>query len=438
MPTAKPAPESTLTYDVAIAGGGIVGLTLAAALRNSGLQVAIIEPQTQSAAVAKGQAYALHLSSRQILTGLGLWDAIASKIEAFQRVEMVDADCPHLVQFQPQDLGSDVVGHVAEHQVLLAALQDFLQDCANVTWFCPYSVTTSEFDQTSVTLQLTPTSDLQASGLDEAEPEHLATKHSKHLPTQLRTKLLVAADGAKSPIRQRLNIATQGWKYWQSCIVVTVAPERPQPQTAYEHFWPSGPFAALPLPNNQWRIVWTAPHAEAEAMLALDEPAFMAALSQRFGDQMGRLQLTSRPFIFPAKLMQARQYVASRLALIGDAAHACHPVGGQGLNLGIRDAAALAEILQAAQAQAEDLGSLRVLKRYQRWRKWENGLTLAFTDLLNRSFSNQIWPLQPLRRLGLWLMQRVPLLKIVALKFMAGVLGRQTALARLAINLNHD
>jgi 2-octaprenyl-6-methoxyphenol hydroxylase len=252
----------------------------------------------------------------------------------------------------------------------------------------------------------------------------------------LQAKLLVAADGAQSPIRQRLGIATQGWKYWQSCIVVTVAPERPQPQTAYEHFWPSGPFAALPLPNQQWRIVWTAPHAEAQTILALDEPEFLAELTQRFGTQMGQLRLTSRPFIFPAKLMQARQYIAPRLALIGDAAHSCHPVGGQGLNLGIRDAAALAEVLEAAHAHAQDLGSLAVLKRYQRWRRWENGLTLAFTDLLNRSFSNQFWPLQPLRRLGLWLMQRVPPVKTLALKFMAGVLGRQTALARLAINLN--
>jgi 2-octaprenyl-6-methoxyphenol hydroxylase len=426
--------DPTLSFDVAIAGGGIVGLTLAAALKHSGLKVAIIEPQTQCVAAAKGQAYALHLSSRQILTGLGIWNQILPKIEAFRWVEMADADCPHQVNFQPADLGvdqgaaleSDAVGHVAEHQVLLTALQTYLQACPNVTWFCPYQVTETEFAPEAVTVQLAP--------VPNSSPVSVAAAS----PICLRAKLLVAADGAQSPIRQRLGIATQGWKYWQSCIVVTVAPERPQPQTAYEHFWPSGPFAALPLPNQQWRIVWTAPHAEAQAILALDEPAFLAELTQRFGTQMGQLRLTSRPFIFPAKLMQASQYIAPRLALIGDAAHSCHPVGGQGLNLGIRDAAALAEVLEAAHAQAQDLGSLAVLKRYQRWRRWENGLTLAFTDLLNRSFSNQFWPLQTLRRLGLWLMQRVPLVKTLALKFMAGLLGRQTALARLAINLNHD
>jgi 2-octaprenyl-6-methoxyphenol hydroxylase len=429
-----PALDPTLNFDVAIAGGGIVGLTLAAALKHSGLNVAIIEPQPQSVAAAKGQAYALHLSSRQILTGLGIWDEILPKIEAFRCVEMTDADCPHQVHFQPADLGvvqevalgSDAVGHVAEHQVLLTALQAYLQACPNVTWFCPYQVTETEFAPEAVTVQLAPA------------PNSPPASAAAASPICLRAKLLVAADGAQSPIRQRLGIATQGWKYWQSCIVVTVAPERPQPQTAYEHFWPSGPFAALPLPNDQWRIVWTAPHAEAQAILALDEPAFLAALTQRFGTQMGELRLTSRPFIFPAKLMQARQYIAPRLALIGDAAHSCHPVGGQGLNLGIRDAAALAEVLEAAHSQAQDLGNLAVLKRYQRWRRWENGLTLAFTDLLNRSFSNQFLPLQTLRRLGLWLMQRVPLVKTLALKFMAGVWGRQTALARLAINLNHD
>jgi 2-octaprenyl-6-methoxyphenol hydroxylase len=419
-------------FDVAIAGGGIVGLTLAAALKHSGLKVAIIEPQTQCVAAAKGQAYALHLSSRQILTGLGIWNQILPKIEAFRWVEMADADCPHQVNFQPADLGlgidqgNDAVGHVAEHQVLLTALQTDLQACPNVTWFCPYHVTETEFAPEAVTVQLAPA------------PNSSPASAAAASPICLRAKLLVAADGAQSQIRQRLGIATQGWKYWQSCIVVTVAPERPQPQTAYEHFWPSGPFAALPLPNHQWRIVWTAPHTEAQAILGLDEPAFLAELTQRFGTQMGQLRLTSRPFIFPAKLMQARQYIAPRLALIGDAAHSCHPVGGQGLNLGIRDAAALAEILEAAHSQAQDLGSVAVLKRYQRWRRWENGLTLAFTDLLNRSFSNQFWPLQPLRRMGLWLMQRVPPVKTFALKFMAGVWGRQTALARLAINLNHD
>jgi 2-octaprenyl-6-methoxyphenol hydroxylase len=408
-------------YDLVIAGGGIAGLTLAAALRDSGLRIAIIEPQTQSAATAKGQAYALHRLSRQIFTGLGLWETIAPQIEPFRRVEMVDGDCPHAVTFQPEDLSAagprDVVGHVAEHRVLLEALQQVLQNCPTITWLCPAEVVATEFGSDAVTLQW-------------REPAPSAQTLSTPVIHSLTARLLVAADGAQSPIRQRLGIATQGWAYWQSCIVVTIAPEHPQAQTAYEHFWPSGPFAALPIPNQQWRIVWTAPHAEAQQILSWDEPKFVQELTQRFGSQMGKLRLTSRPFLFPVKLMQARQYVAPRVALVGDAAHSCHPVGGQGLNLGIRDVAALAEVLQAAQTQGQDLGSLAVLKRYQRWRWWENSLTLAFTDVLTRSFSNQLWPIQPLRRWGLWLMQHVPLIKVLALQFMAGLLGRQPALAK--------
>jgi 2-octaprenyl-6-methoxyphenol hydroxylase len=428
-PTSTQVAESSSLqeYDLVIAGGGIAGLTLAAALQESGLKIAIVEPQTQSAAAAKGQAYALHRLSRQIFAGIGIWDAIAPKIEAFQRVEMADADCPHLVQLQPQDLGPDVeaIGHVAEHRVLLSTLQTFLTNRPNVTWFSSNRVTEFNVAPDGVTVQLEP------SPLATVDPGAQACPTpTRELVTILRAKLLVAADGSQSPIRQRLGILTQGWKYWQSCLVVTVAPEAPLPQTAYEHFWPSGPFAALPIPNQQWRIVWTAPHAEAEAILALDESTFLAELTQRFGKQMGRLTLTSRPFLFPVRLMQARQYVAPRVALVGDAAHCCHPVGGQGLNLGIRDVAALAEVLQTAQAAGEDLGNIEVLRRYQRWRRRENWLTLAFTDLLTRCFSNQWWPLQPLRRLGLWLMQRVPLLRIIALKFMAGGLGRQPALAR--------
>jgi 2-octaprenyl-6-methoxyphenol hydroxylase len=413
-------------YDLVIAGGGIAGLTLAAALQDSGFKIAIVEPQTESAAAAKGQAYALHRLSRQIFTGIGIWDAIAPQIEVFQRVEMADADCPHLVQLLPQDLGPDVdaIGHVAEHHVLLSALQASLKDRPNITWFCPYRVTEFSATPDGVTVQLAIANPVASSAFNSTQPTPEPTT------TTLRAKLLVAADGSQSPIRQRLGISTQGWKYWQSCLVVTVAPEAPLPQTAYEHFWPSGPFAALPIPNQQWRIVWTAPHAEAEAILALDESTFLTELTRRFGEQMGRLRLTSRPFLFPVRLMQARQYVAPRVALVGDAAHCCHPVGGQGLNLGIRDVAALAEVLQTAQAAGEDLGNIQVLHRYQRWRRRENWLTLAFTDLLTRCFSNQWWPLQPLRRWGLWLMQRLPILKIIALKFMAGGLGRQPALAR--------
>jgi 2-octaprenyl-6-methoxyphenol hydroxylase len=413
---ADPAVAKGYDYDIAIAGGGIVGLTLACALKGSGLKIALIEPQPQSQAAAKGQAYALHLISSQILKGIGVWSAIAPLVEPFKQVRMSDGDYPHVVEFQPHDLQSQELGHVAEHSVVLKALQDFLRQCPNVEWLCPAQVTQSRDLGDGVEVQLAPV----------AETDH----PDLAIPDPIRVRLLVGADGARSPIRERAGITTHGWDYWQSCIVVTVATEKPHHNIAYEKFWTSGPFAILPLPGNHCRIVWTAPHAEAEAIAALDEQIFLAELTRRFGSQMGQLTLTSQRFIFSPRLMQSRRYIGDRMALIGDAAHVCHPVGGQGLNLGIRDAAALAEILQVACQQQQDIGSRQVLQRYQRWRSPENWATLGFTDILDRVFSNQWWPVVVVRRLGLRAMQAIPPLKVLSLKFMAGLLGRIPQLAR--------
>jgi 2-octaprenyl-6-methoxyphenol hydroxylase len=247
---------------------------------------------------------------------------------------------------------------------------------------------------------------------------------------QICTRLLVAADGARSRIRQNAGIKTWGWQYWQSCIVAFVKPEKPHHNTAYEKFWSSGPFAILPLPGNRCRIVWTAPHAEAKALLELDDAQFLAELTRRYGTQMGQLQLEGDRFMFPVQLMQSDRYVLPRLALVGDAAHCCHPVGGQGLNLGIRDAAALAEVLQTAQRQGEDIGSLQVLKRYERWRKPENSVILGFTDLLDRTFSNNYLPIAIARQFGLRILQRLPFLKRYALQLMTGLGGRLPELVR--------
>ncbi|MCY7390887.1 MAG: FAD-dependent monooxygenase, partial [Leptolyngbyaceae cyanobacterium CAN_BIN12] len=242
--------------------------------------------------------------------------------------------------------------------------------------------------------------------------------------------LLVAADGARSPIRQQAGIRAEGWQYWQSCVVAYIQPEKPHHNIAYERFWESGPFAILPLPNNLCRIVWTAPKAEAKAILALDDQEFLTQLKQRYGDQMGELSLVGQRYLFPVHLMHSRVYTMPRLALIGDAAHCCHPVGGQGVNLGIRDAAALAQVLQVAAQKGEDLGLLTVLRQYDRWRFLENLMILGFTDVLDRLFSNSLFPLVILRRAGLWVLQSVRPIKGFALKLMTGLLGRSPELAK--------
>ncbi len=407
-PPQTPPNQLGYDYDLAIVGGGIVGLTLACALKDSGLSVVLIEAKPDSVAAAKGQAYAVHLLSGRIFEGIGVWDKILPQIATFRQIRLSDADHPSVVEFQLADLGTEALGYVAEHQALLKPLQEFLQECPLVRFLCPAEVVKTQYQPDGVEIDL-----------------RVGTQS-----LTIRTRLLVAADGARSRIRTAAGIRTRGWQYWQSCIVAFIKPEKPHNDTAYERFWPSGPFAILPLPGNRCRIVWTAPHEEAKALVALDDEQFLAELSRRYGDQMGRLELEGDRFVFSVQLMQSDRYVLPRLALIGDAAHCCHPVGGQGLNMGIRDAAALAQVLQSAHHLGEDIGNLLVLKRYESWRQQENMTILGFTDFLDRMFSNNWLPLVVVRRLGLWMLRRVPPLKIFALKLMTGLRGRPPQVAQ--------
>ncbi|NES17706.1 MAG: FAD-dependent hydroxylase [Symploca sp. SIO3E6] len=389
-------------YDLAIVGGSIVGATLACALKNSGLTVALIESQPQSVAVARRQAYALSLLSGRIFAEIGVWDKILPQITDFRQIRLSDADYNGIVQFQPTDLGTEALGYVGEHRPILSSLQEFLADCPHVSWLCPAEVVEVEYQGSGAKIHL------KVDGVQ----------------TQLRTRLVVAADGARSRLRNAVGIGTHGWKYWQSCVTARIKPEKSHNNTAFERFWPSGPMGVLPLPDNRCQVVWTAPHAEARALRDLDEKEFLELLEHRTGGLLGRLELESDRLLFPVQLMQSDRYTKSRLALIGDAAHCCHPVGGQGLNMGIRDAAALAQVLQEAHQKGEDIGTMAVLKRYERWRKWENLVILAFTDTLDRMFSNNWLPVVGIRRLGLWMLRRIRPVKIYALQLMTGLRGR--------------
>ncbi|MGB3310896.1 MAG: FAD-dependent hydroxylase [Nodosilinea sp.] len=401
--------QAELTVDVAIVGGGIVGLTLAAALAPCGMSIAVIEAQTAAAAAARQRAYAFSLTSADIFKGLGLWPHIGPHICHFDKVQLSDADYGRVVQFLPTDLGTDVVYYGAEHGVLMAALQGAIAATPNIYYLCSASLGEIH-DQGEWAIA------------EVSTPEGMV---------RVRSPLMVAADGKGSLLRQRAGIGSVGWRYRQSCVTTVLEPEHSHQNTAYERFWPSGPFAILPLPGQRCQIVWTAPHAEAEAILTLPEAEFMAELEQRYGSQMGQLKRLTPPALFPVQLMQCDRYVQPRLALVGDAAHSCHPVGGQGLNMGIRDAAALAEVLTTAYQRGENLGHVAVLRRYERWRRLENWVILSFTDLLTRTFSNQIWPVVALRRAGLWVLDSVPPLRQLALRLMTGRLGRVPKLAHL-------
>ncbi|MEM8502944.1 MAG: FAD-dependent hydroxylase [Cyanobacteria bacterium P01_D01_bin.1] len=419
------------TYDVVIVGGGVVGLVLACGLRNTGLRVAVIEAQSAQQAAGRQRAYAFSPVSAKILEGLGLWETVGPQLIPFQRVKLSDADYRKSITFRPEHGASrgkrEAVYYSAEHTVLMSALQAAVEAAVDIDYWCETRVLVEQSEGASDTKLSTGSGAGAGSGADSGADLVVERAERRY---QLRTQLVVGADGAKSGVRDRAQIKTFGWKYWQSCITAVLEPEQSHCNTAYEKFWPSGPFAILPLPHNRCQIVWTAPHAEAKAMLALPKEQFLQELKARYGNQMGELRLVNQPMIFPVQLMQSKQYVRPGTALIGDAAHSCHPVGGQGLNMGIRDATVLAEIIQQAALAGENLGSLKVLKRYERWRRTENWFTLSLTDFLNRAFSNRFVPLVIARRAGIWVLDTITPLKRLILRLMTGFFGRLPAKAK--------
>ena len=410
-------------YDVAVVGGGIVGLVFACGLRDTGLRVAVVEAQTAAQTASRQRAYAFSPVSAKILEGLGLWESIRSQLTPFQCVKLSDADYQKAIVFRPEhgakESKQEAVYYSAEHTVLMAALQSAVMAADNIDYWCEAQVLAQ-----SEMASMVVSSIVGPSCRDLGARKVVLTVEKEARRYELRTQLVVGADGARSEVRDRAQVETFGWKYWQSCITAVLEPEESHCNTAYEKFWPSGPFAILPLPNNRCQIVWTAPHAEAKALVALPKEQFLQALSARYGNQMGQLRLVNEPRMFPVQLMQSKQYVLPGMALVGDAAHCCHPVGGQGLNMGIRDATALAEIIQQAALAGEDLGSLKVLKRYERWRRTENWFTLSLTDFLNRSFSNHFLPLVIARRAGIWILETATPLKRLILRLMTGFFGK--------------
>ena len=396
-----------LDCDIVIVGGGIVGTTLAAALTNSGLKITIVEAKPLAVAAAKTQAYAFSILSSRIYEGIGVWQSILPKIGKFKHIRLSDADFSQVVTFEEQDLNTNYLGYVAQHNVVLTTLQEHISHCSNINWLCPAEVinVTQQNNFSTITVQTAQTTQT------------------------IKAQLVIGADGARSQIRTLANIRTRGWKYWQSCIAFTIKHTAPQNDIAYERFWSTGPMGILPLPNNSCQIVWTNPHDRAKDLQSLSEAEFLRELDRYTGSNLGNLELVSDRVIFPVQLMQCDRYIKPRLALIGDAAHCCHPVGGQGLNLGIRDAATLAQILTEAIDRGEDIGSLSVLKRYEKWRKQENLTILGFTDFLDRFFSNRWLPVVAIRRLGLWLMAHIKPMKMFALRLMTGLKGKTPKIA---------
>lgn len=396
-------------YDLTIVGGGIVGTTLAVALKNVGLKIAIIEAQSLEGVKSRQRAYALSILSGKILQGIGVWQDIFPYIGKFKHIRLSDDFFSGIVKFKTDDLQTDYLGYVGEHSYILSALQKSSLESPQITYFANASINKIDAQDSHINL----------------------TIESNQQEISFTTKLVVGADGAKSYIREFSQIKTRGWKYWQSCVAFTIKHTAPKNDVAFERFWQTGPMGILPLPGNRCQIVWSAPHQLAQELQSLSQSEFLERLMHHIEGLLGEIELVSDRFVFPVQLMQSETYIKPRLALVGDAAHCCHPVGGQGLNLGIRDVAALAEVLTQAYQAGEDIGSVSVLSKYNSWRRKENLMILAFTDFLDRFFSTNFLPVVVVRRLGLLAMKSFKPLKLFALQLMTGLKGRKP---RLSLN----
>jgi 2-octaprenyl-6-methoxyphenol hydroxylase len=397
--------------DVLIAGGGFAGLALAIALRQAlgpSFKITVADPTFGARKSDDVRASAIAAAARRLFETVGAWESVAAKAQPI--LDMVvtdsrldDAMRPAFLTFDGEVTPGEPFAHMIENGPLIAALAGKAKE---------------------VGVELVPTAVAKHEWNGDRVTAHLADG------TTLSARLLVAADGARSKIREQAGIVTTGWTYGQSGIVTTVAHERDHHGRAEEHFLPAGPFAILPLTGHRSSIVWAEESREAERIVALPDAEFHAELEKRFGLHLGEIEAIGSRRAYPLGLAVARTFVGERLALIGDAAHVIHPIAGQGLNMGLRDVAALAEVIVDAARLGLDPGGADVLERYQRWRRFDTLTMGVATDGLNRLFSNRSDVLRLVRDVGLGLVDRLPALKSVFIREAAGLTGEVPKLLR--------
>jgi len=424
--------------DVLIAGGGFAGLTLAIGLRQAlgpSFSVTVADPTLGASHAGDERASAIVAAARRLLDALGIWQAVAG--EAQPILDMVvtdsrldDAVRPAFLTFAGEIEPGEPFARMIENRHLIAALEAKAKE------------TGVECRRTAVARFSYPAHEGEVRAPDSSQTRFSrgarasAHRSAQHVNVELANgdaiaaRLLVAADGARSSIREGAGIATHGWSYGQSAIVTTVGHERDHGGRAEEHFLPAGPFAILPLKERRSSIVWTETAREAERIMALPDADFRAELERRFKLHLGEITTVGARRVHPLGFSVARSFVADRIALVGDAAHVIHPIAGQGLNMGLKDVAALAEVIVDAARLGLDPGAPDVLERYQRWRRFDTMSMGLATDGLNRLFSNQSAVLRLARDIGLGLVDRVPNLKRLFMREAAGLVGDVPKLLR--------
>ena len=370
------------TYDLVIVGGGLVGGSLACALRGSRLRVCSLEAVAADADHQPSydeRVIALSWGSRRILEGMGLWGDIAPGAEPIHRIHVSERGAFGFAHLDSAEQGFEALGYVAPARVLGTAIRGALACAADIDALCPARL-----------LGL-------VNGPDGVELEvAVGGEHRR-----LTTRLLAAADGGESFVRNHLGIGVRERPYGHDAIITTVTPDRPQPGVAYERFTDTGPLAMLPMTGGRWSVVWTSREDETAALLGLTDSAFLARLQERFGYRLGGLDRLGRRVAYPLRQVLATQGVAGRVVLIGNAAHTLHPVAGQGFNLGLRDVAALAEVVAGVARTGGDPGGPTALADYAQWRRQDQSQSALVTDALARLFVNPWAPLRLARDLGL-------------------------------------
>lgn len=384
--------KNTTRADIVIAGAGYVGLATAVSIAQAqpSLSIRIVDAAPQGVWQKDERASAIAAAACRMLEQLGCWDDIAPHAQAITEMIVTDSKTadpvrPVLLTFSGEVAAGEPFAHMVPNKQLNAALRAKAQTLGIVL---TENVSVIDFS---------------------AGPN--STRLNLSNGEAVDASLLIAADGVKSRLRDKAGIRTVHWDYGQSGIVCTVKHERPHHGRAVEHFLPSGPFAILPLTGNRSSIVWTEKTAEAERLVNADPLIFESELELRFGLELGEIRAENKPRAFPLSLTLARDFVRPRFALVGDAAHGIHPIAGQGLNLGFKDAAALAETVAEAARMGQDIGALDILENYQRWRRFDTLRMGATTDVLNRLFSNESSGLRSIRDIGLGLVERMPALK---------------------------
>ena len=396
----KSKSSKRLKTDILVVGGGLNGLPLAIAVAGAGLDVVVLDREDPTAVVANtfdGRVSAIAHASRNLLRSIGVWDHVPAA-EPMLDIRITDGPSKLFLHYDHRQLGDEPFGHMVENRHMRVALQARVKEIENLTILAPVTYTDIERRQDGATVTLSDGREIDA-------------------------RLIVAADGRNSAVREGAGIGKVGWSYDQVGIVCTVKHERPHNGVAQERFLNPGPFAILPMSENRSSLVWTERTEAAGKIMALDEEMFHREMARRFGTYLGDLKITGPRWSYPLALHQADSYIGERLALIGDAAHGMHPIAGQGLNLGLRDVAALAEVIIDTARLGLDPGTQNVLDRYQTWRRFDSMMLLGITDGLNRLFTTDVAPVRLARDVGLAAVNKMPKLKGYFMEHARGTVG---------------